>query len=225
MSMQGIAVIRGSLKQFVQLSDQFAREVATQITGGKLTWKQYGGVHPAPFGNAICARMIDDLCNRAWAGAPAAALAAHPMPAQPLDPLSYANGRFIAPAEAQVKAGWTLGIPDWKQLAGSKRARFTSLPLLCATEPGAEATLQFEGTSVGAFIVAGPDAGIVEAIVDDGQPRLVNLFHHFSSGLHYPRTVMLGTDLKPGKHLLKIRMSAETKSSGHAMRIVQFVAN
>ena len=202
-----------------------AKEVATQITAEKLTWKQYGGVHPAPFGNAICARMIDDLCNRAWAGASAAALAAHPMPAQPLDPLSYANGRFIAPAEAQVKGGWTLGIPDWKQLAGSKRARFTSLPLLSATEPGAEATLQFEGTSVGAFIVAGPDAGIVEATVDDGQPRLVNLFHHFSSGLHYPHTVMLGTDLKPGKHLLKIRMSAETKSSGHAMRIVQFVAN
>ena len=42
---------------------------------------------------------------------------------------------------------------------------------------------------------------------------------------HYPRTVMLGADLKPGKHVPKIRMSPDTKSSGHAMRIIQFVAN
>lgn len=204
-----------------------AKEVAAQITTEKLTWKQYGGVHPAPFGNAICARMIDELLHRAWAEPlPAAAtLTAHPLPAQPLDPLSYGNGHFIDPKEAQVKNGWTLGIPDWKQLPGGKRARFTSIPLLSATEPGAEATLQFEGTSVGAFVVAGPDAGIVEATIDGGEPRLVDLFHHYSAGLHYPRTVMLGTDLKPGKHTLKIRMSAETKSSGHAMRIVQFVAN
>src|SRR5205823_2007421 len=43
-----------------------AKEVAEEITAGMHTWKQYGGVHPAPFGNAICAKMIDELFDRAW---------------------------------------------------------------------------------------------------------------------------------------------------------------
>ena len=203
-----------------------AKEAADEITAGKLTWKQYGGTHPAPYGNAIGASMIDELFGRAWAGPLSAdtGLKAHPLP-EPLDPLSYSNGRFIDPKEAQIKSGWTLGAPDWTSLAGSKRPRFTSIPMLCATEPGAEAALSFEGTAIGAYVVAGPDAGIVEASIDDGPAASVDLFHRYSAGLHYPRTVMLGTDLKPGKHTLKLRMSQESKSSGHAMRIMQFGAN
>jgi hypothetical protein len=78
---------------------------------------------------------------------------------------------------------------------------------------------------VGAYVVAGPDAGIVEASIDGGPSHQVDLFHSFSTGLHYPRTVMFGTDLAPGKHTLTLRISDETKSSGHAARIMQFVAN
>ena len=200
-----------------------ATEVAAEITDGKLTWRQYGGVHPAPFGNAICARMIDELLTRAWA-APFAETAVHPLP-PPLDPLNYEAGRFIDPKLAQSKSGWTLAVPDWEKLPGSKRSRFTSIPLLSAAEPGAEATLEFDGTAVGAYVVAGPDAGIVEASVDGSAPRSVNLFHHYSAGLHYPRTVMFGTDLAPGKHTLTFRIAADTKSAGHAARIMQFVAN
>jgi lysophospholipase L1-like esterase len=204
-----------------------ATEVAEEITAGKLTWKQYGGVHPAPFGNAICAKMIDELFSRAW-GKPLAAdakLTAHAMPGEPLDPMNYERGRFIDPKEAKVAAGWTLGVPDWKHLPGSKRSRFTSIPMLCATEPGAELTLPFAGTSVGAYVVAGPDAGMVEASVDGGPVAVVDLYHAFSKGLHYPRTVMLGTDLKAGPHVLTLRVTKETTSAGHAARIMEFVAN
>jgi lysophospholipase L1-like esterase len=203
-----------------------AKEAAEEITAGKLTWKQYGGTHPAPFGNAIGARMIDEMFSRAWAEplAADAVFKAHPNPA-PINPLSYSNGRFIDPKEAQIKSGWTLGVPDWKSLAGSKRPRFTAIPMLSATEPGAEATLSFEGTAIGAYVVAGPDAGIVEVSIDGGPATNVDLFHRFSAGLHYPRTAMLGTDLKPGKHTLKLRISQETKSSGHAARIIKFGVN
>ncbi|HSJ02933.1 MAG: GDSL-type esterase/lipase family protein [Verrucomicrobium sp.] len=203
-----------------------AKEVADEITAGTLTWKQFGGVHPAPFGNAICARMIDELFDRAWKAplAQAAAPAIAPLP-EPLDPLSYSAGRFIDPALARVKSGWTNGVPDWQSLEGGKRSRFTSIPMMSATEAGAELTLDFEGTAVGAFIVAGPDAGTAEASIDGGAFTPVDLYHAFSKGLHYPRTVMLGTGLKPGKHTLTLRMSGETRSKGHAMRIIQFVAN
>jgi len=204
-----------------------AKEVADEITGGTLTWEKFGGVHPAPFGNAICARMIDELFSRAWAKpfVKGAAVAPNLVPLTPLDPLSYSTGRFVDPHGAQIKQGWTFGVPEWKGLSGGKRARFTSIPMLCATEPGAEAVLVFEGTSVGAYIVAGPDAGIVEVRVDGGPSHAVNLYHAYSKGLHYPRTVMFETDLPPGTHTLTLRVSSETQSAGHAARIMQFAVN
>ena len=97
--------------------------------------------------------------------------------------------------------------------------------MLCSAEPDAEIQLTFEGTAIGAYLVAGPDAGVVEASVDGGMFRSLNLFHRFSRGLHYPRTVMFATDLAPGQHSLRLRVSTETNSAGHAVRIMQFVAN
>ena len=208
-------------------SIRLGREVADEITAGKLTWKQYGGVHPAPFGNAIAASMIDDLFSRAWAQPlnQEAAAIAHPVPQPPLDPLNYSRGRFIDPSAVKVAHGWILGVPDWKSLPGGKRPRFTAVPMLSATEPGAEMTLEFEGTTVGAFIVAGPDAGKVAASVDGGPSKTLGVYHSYSSGLHYPRSLVLGTELSPGKHLLKLRISEASDHGGHAMRVIQFEAN
>jgi lysophospholipase L1-like esterase len=221
-----IAAHEAVAERYAISSIHLAREVVRQIDAGELTWKKYGGVHPAPFGNALCTRMIDALMGRQWSGPlqPDAQMAAYPLP-RPLDPLSYADGRFIDPREAAIAKGWTMEVPDWKHLPGGKRSRFTRLPMLCAREPGAEASLKFAGTAVGAYIVAGPDAGIVEASVDGGQPQEVNLRHCYSAELHYPRTVMLATDLAPGPHVLRLRISPKSTDSGHAMRIMQFVAN
>jgi hypothetical protein len=184
-------------------------------------------VHPAPFGNEICARMIDELFSRAWAQPLAKGAAVNPclVPLTPLDPLNYAGGRFLDSAEAKIKQGWTLGVPDWKALKGGKRPRFSSSPLLCATEPGAELTLAFEGTAVGAYIVAGPDAGMVEASIDSGTFQKADLYHAYSKDLHYPRTVMFAVALSPGQHTLTLRVAADTRSAGHAARIIRFVAN
>ncbi len=44
-----------------------AKEVADRITAGTFTWQEYGGTHPAPAGNALCAEMIDRLMSIAWA--------------------------------------------------------------------------------------------------------------------------------------------------------------
>ena len=202
-----------------------AQEVADRINAGSLTWKQFGGTHPAPHGNRICAEMIGELLQTAWSGSPAQRTTAHSLPAKPLDSLNYESGRFIDPAKARIKSGWKLGVPDWKKLPGGKRGRFTSIPMLSAPQPGAELSLSFSGTAVGAYVVAGPDAGILEASVDGGKMREVDLFHRYSRGLHYPRTVILATDLEPGEHTLVLRTSSRSKSKGHAARIMQFVAN
>ena len=208
-----------------------AKEVADQITAGTLTWEQYGGVHPAPRGNAICARMIDDLFTRVWANplpqssiANRQSLIINSLPT-PLDPQNYARGRFIEPEKATIIQGWTLGVPDWTSLKGGKRPRFTSVPMLCATAPGAELTLTFEGNAVGAYIVAGPDAGMVETSIDGAPFQKTNLYHTYSKDLHYPRTVMFAVGLDDKPHTLILRVSGDTTSGGHATRIMNFVAN
>ena len=218
----------GDVAKHYQVSTiNLAKQVAEQIAADKLTWKQYGGVHPAPVGNAICAKMIEELFDSVWSMPldSTARISPHPIPAEPLDPHHYGQGHFINPVEAISKNGWKLEVPDWKVLPGSKRPRFSSIPLFCATSVGSEATLEFIGTAVGAFLVAGPDAGKLEASLDGGPNTLIDTFHNYSRGLHYPRTVMFATDLTPGRHLLTLKVSDQTNSDNHAVRIIQFVAN
>lgn len=204
-----------------------AKEVAAEIGAGALTWEVYGGTHPSPAGHAFCARMIDSLFDLAWRKplAPDARPKAHRLPRAMLDPFSYVKGRFVDVSTAHRKQGWTLGVPDWAHLPGDKRDRFTSAQMLSATETGSTVTLDFEGTSVGAYILAGPDAGIAEVSIDGGPFHDVELYHEFSGGLHYPRTVLLGSELRTGRHTLTMRISPNTHSVGHSMRILHFAAN
>jgi lysophospholipase L1-like esterase len=210
-------------------SIHLAREVAERIAAGSLTWKRYGGTHPAEPGNQLAASLVAELLTEAWkAPIPAGDTPVpHPMVALPLDPNSYGTGRFLPLKSAARDEGWKLEAPDWKKLPGQCRARFRKVDLLTATEPGAGLTLAFEGSAVGAYVLAGPDSGTVEAAVDDGPFRQVDLFHAFSRDLHYPRTVLFDADLAPGKHTLRLRVAAKKNgdSRGHAVRIVQFVAN
>lgn len=215
-------------------SVHLAREVAEQITAGDLTWDKYGGVHPGPHGNALAAAMVDRLFDLAWKS-PSVADARktpHRLPDAPLDEGSYMRGRFLDPKTAQAGEGWKLHVPPWKELPGQSRARFLDTPLLCATAPAgdnpqAATALEFDGRAVGAYVLAGPDAGVIEASVDGGPPRCIDLYHQHSRGLHYPRTVMFFTDLPPGRHTLTLRVAADrnAQSRGHAVRILQFTAN
>lgn len=203
-----------------------ARNVAQQISAGMLTWEKFGGTHPAPFGNAICAKMIEELLDQAWKEPLLTNYVkqAHKLP-EPLDRFSYSGGQFVDPKKAALRQGWRLEKPNWKELPGSCRDRFRDLMLLCGDGAGAELTLDFEGTAVGAYLLAGPDAGTLQAQIDNGPMIEVNLYHRFSGGLHYPRTVMFATELSPGPHRLTLRISDKTTSKGHAARLVTFVAN
>jgi len=206
-----------------------AKEVADRISTGKLTWEQFGGTHPKPLGNEICASMIDRMMSEVWEGPlPVdARMMAHTLPENPLDQNSYWRGRLIAPDKAKIIRDMTVTVPDWSSIKGNCRSRFISDRLLCGTKDGAEMTLDFDGTAIGAYVLAGPDAGIVEVSIDGGPFRPFKLFHHYSRGLHYPRTVVFDADLKPGAHSLRLRISTERdeRSTGHAMRVLYFVAN
>ena len=209
-------------------TNDVAREVADRISAGELTWQEYGGTHPKPAGNRIAADGVIDILEAAWKQPldAAAEPADHRLP-KPLDQHSYFRGRFIGVDTAKMKHGWKIGRPDWSSLKGQLRNRFAETELLYATDPGAELSLDFGGTAIGVYVLAGPDAGSLEYSIDGGEFKSVDLYHRFSKGLHYPRTVMLETDLTDAKHQLTLRVgnTGNDASLGTAARILQFVAN
>ena len=203
------------------------QELVELIDAEKTTWALYGGVHPKPYGNAICTAMIAKLLQHAWAK-PSNKIIEHPLPAQPLDQASYIWGQFKEPATASHDENWQVSIPDWKSIKGSLRSQFAGLKLLHAEKLHSEFKYVFEGTSLGAYVLAGPDAGALEVYIDgDESPQSVNLYHRHSTGLHYPRTVMLAEGLMPGSHTVTVRIhqARDAQNHGSAVRILNFAIN
>lgn len=219
-------------------SCDLAREVAERITAGTFTWKEYGGTHPKPPGNRVAADMIAELLNAAWSQPLTATThdkvrrettrvdESHHI-AKRLDEHSYANGKMASPSAALAGDGWVVHRPDWDNLPGGKRDRFREMQLLCSHQAGAKCSFKFTGTGIGIFILAGPDAGTIEYSVDGGERKTLDLFHRYSKGLHYPRTVMLDADLERGQHQIEIRVSESHNeaSVGNAVRILKFAVN
>ncbi len=206
-------------------SINFAADAAMRLSAGEFDWKTFGGVHPADFGNQIYANSIRSLLLGQWQSTGPKRISR--APEQAMDLFSYAQGGLDYIKNARLKEGWQIHVPNWSDLRGGTRGQYNRIPLLTAETPGAELTLPFEGTAIGLYVVAGPDAGQVEYSVDGGPTQTVDLYHRHSRGLHYPRTCMLATELTAGEHQLTLRMASthHEKSQGHAARIVAFAVN
>ncbi len=219
-----------------------AVELARQIAAGETTWQVYGGVHPKPAGNRIAADLVDRVFEATNYSADKSdaervdSAATGPLP-PPIDPHSFDSGRFLDAEHIRLGDNWERTIPDWENLPGSFRKRFADRPLTVADRPGGELEIRFRGDAIGLYVLAGPDAGAVDVSVDGDSWQTVDLYHRFSKGLHYPRTVVLRSGLAVGgpsaggpsgtEHLVKLRVSATKNrdSQGHAVRILEFVAN
>ncbi len=215
-------------KHYGATTIHLAQEVADRIDQKTLTWKQYGGVHPAPFGNAIPASMIKETLEHAWRKplTNKDKRTAAKLP-ELLDPQSYSRGEYIPKKELNLNAGWNIEIPDWKSLQGSVRSRHQNSQLITCTSPGSELSFSFTGSAVGIECVAGPDAGTLEYQIDAGNWKEINLSHRFSKGLHYPRTVLFEDQLEYKKHTMSVRLLSKESNYGlkPAVRILNFVAN
>lgn len=205
-----------------------AKEATDRIDSGILTWKQFGGVHPAPLGNRICSDMIESLLISSWTKPEAKGSVPQPFPfPKPLDPYCYEKGEFLPFENVKYDKNWTLGVPDWRSIAGHCRSRYIRDRVLYGSEPGAQCKVEFTGTAIGAFVLAGPDAGSLEFRIDGGSWKKIDLFHTYSEKLHYPRTIMFEDSLSKGSHSLELTISSDQneKSKGTAIRILNFVAN
>lgn len=192
----------------------------------QMTWKQFGGTHPGPAGNQLAADCVTSVLKAGWGGAADTAPAAHPSPPRLLNNEAFTRGRLVS-GRHSAGDGWSYSEPEWRDLPGGKRDRFLSRPLLHSETPGATTSLDWTGTAVGVFVLAGPDAGQLEYRIDDGPWQTQELYHRFSRGLHYPRTVVLASGLPDQEHRLDIRVGEDTHTSskGHAVRILEYAVN
>jgi pimeloyl-ACP methyl ester carboxylesterase/lysophospholipase L1-like esterase len=218
--------VRASIQAHMEVAKHYnisscnlAKEIADQITIGTLNWETFGGTHPADFGNKIAAGMLISMLEEGWEKESAFKIL------EPIDRYSYAGGKLISPEASNFNRKWTFGIPDWDKIDGQKRDRFVREKLLSTTKKRAKLSFEFNGTAVGAYLLAGPDAGVVEVSIDNGDFTAYNLYHQFSKNLHYPRTVMFATKLEKGKHTLKLRSVSKKPVKGNAVRILNFVVN
>ncbi|MEM9017717.1 MAG: SGNH/GDSL hydrolase family protein, partial [Verrucomicrobiota bacterium] len=82
----------------------------------------------------------------------------------------------------------------------------------------------FVGSMLGAFILAGPDAGAIEISVDGNDWKSVELHHRYSKSLNYPRSVVLADDLGGGYHTVAIRTApGATEGAGATSTFLYFV--
>lgn len=144
---------------------------------------------------------------------------------EPINSNNFENGRILNPSECNYDQNWSYSIPDWKKLKGNKRDLFLDSPFLWTTKEGAELSLEFNGTAVGAFMLSGPDAGCFEVSIDGGPFRKFDPYSKYSKNLHYPQTLMFANDLVEGKHTLKLRMLQKSSGTGNALRIWHFSVN
>jgi lysophospholipase L1-like esterase len=210
--------------------NNLAQELADLVNVDKMDWKKFGGTHPNDYGNTMCATMIRNALLETWSKPlPAdAAPKAHPVVAL-IDEKSYSKGRFLPFSDVKVDESWQKGVPDWsKESKGMVRPRFRQSPMIYSSTAHSKLTVDFTGTAIGAYMLAGPDTGIIKCIVDGEQTNEIDTLHHHS-GFNYPMTVMFFNELDGGAHTLELEIldnrPGRMKRGGTAFRALTFVGN
>lgn len=205
-----------------------SREVTERIAAGEFTWEgDFKDLHPSPFGHTLYGDSIKKVLDLAFARPLQDELIDHALPAQMIDPHSYARGRYGSLEEVKIIRGFQHEIA-WKPAdAKGTRAGFVDVPALVATEPGAEFEYTFSGQGTGLFITSGPDTADIEFSIDDSAWRTVRPFTVWSPSLHLPWAVILDDELKAGLHRVRVRVAAtaDERASGNALRVFHLLLN
>lgn len=206
-------------------SVNLSQEIAERMHAGEFDWEAFGGTHPLPFGHRYYAATINKLFDNMWSGIKSdQQVISHEIPT-PLDNFSYSGGRFIDLKSARLGKGWNYEA-DWTPtVKGSTRNGFVNVPMLETNKAGARLSLDFKGTAIGIFCVAGPQAGILEYSIDGSPFKKLDTFTAWSSNLYIPWVYMFDTELENKAHKLDLRMSNENSKDRFACQIRNFVVN
>ena len=199
--------------------------LANEIAAGKMTWeKNYGGTHPNQEGYHFASDLITSVIEKTISGETPQTVK---LPA-PLDAGSYANMKVVDPEAFNWLGGWKHAQVSKELLPmGQVRGAYEKFKAIRSDSAGDQLYHNFAGKMLGAFVLAGPDAGALEVSIDSGEWKKVELYHSYSSGLNYPRSVILADDLNQAYHQVAIRTVASDneKSKGATATILYFVTN
>ena len=181
------------------------------LASGKNTKALFGkdSVCPLDEGHKLYAGFITDFLAEQEKLKTSTSLRAYP-PAMISDEMTYGEMKALAEAKHGV---------EWRTEPINDRALPASV--LVSDKAGAQIEMTFEGTAVGLAFRMGPDAGIIECLID-GQPAPASLArvdgYKSSAGVG---TQIVAGGLQPGEHKLIIRVSSDKnpKSSGHQVRL------
>ena len=219
------------VSSYYQVSSiNLAREVTDRINAGQFTWKDdFKDVHPSPFGQKLYSDTIIRFLDTAWSAPLLESdhVKPHWIPETPLDQFSYYNGKLVSVDTARLYNGWSYN-PSWHPADNTPvRPGFVDVPIVTAESKDALLELNFSGTAIGLFIVAGPDCGIIEYSVDGKPFKKLDQFTPWSTGLYIPWALMLETELAPGTHKLSLKPTGDknANSKGSSCRIAHFLVN
>ncbi|BAV07942.1 alpha-1,2-mannosidase, putative [Filimonas lacunae] len=206
-------------------SVNLGKEVHDRIQHHELDWdRDIKDIHPSEYGQQLYFQTIQHLLQVCLGKQPARTMATIPAA---MNKASFEAGYYYDITRAQTDNNWTLD-KDWTPTDGlSTREGFVHVPMLTSATPGATLQLPFQGTAAGIAVTAGADAGTITYSIDNGPPQTLDLYTVHSSWLHLPSYYLLAGNLTNGKHVLHITISQQTntKSKGHACRIVHFLVN
>lgn len=186
-------------------SIDLASEISSRMVDGQLTWEEFGGTHPAPLGHQYYMGAIAQVFDANMPPFQDAGSKTRGIP-DPIDTLCYEDGHYIPLGDAVSLKGFSI-VPSWEpSVEASLRAGFHGVPMLSADKAGASFKLKFEGRAIGLFMVAGPEAGVMEYRVDKGEWKRIDSFTEWSGYLYIPWVYMLETELAPGEHELRFRV-------------------
>ncbi len=206
-----------------------AKEVTDRIDAGEFTWKDdFKNLHPSPFGQGVYAHSMIAFLDDAWSGLVADddKVTDYSLPPA-LDPTCYDNGVLIPAVSVKTVKGW-IKVDNWipEDLAWT-RHDYVKVPMLIGKYPGKALKFRFKGNAVGIAMAAGPDAGIVEFKIDNGEWKKQDLFTKHSTRYHLPWYYTLADGLPDDEHVLQLRLTNENnpKSIGNVCRIRYFFVN
>lgn len=199
--------------------------LANEIANGKMTWeKDYAGTHPNQEGYRFASDLITSVIEKTISGETPQTVA---LP-DPIDEGSYTNMKIVDPQEFNWLGGWKHAQVSKELIPmGQIRSDYEKFKAIRSDSAGDHLYYSFAGKMLGAFVLAGPDAGALEVSIDNGEWKKVELYHSYSGGLNYPRSVILADDLSSAYHQVAIRTAASDneKSKGATATILYFVTN
>ena len=205
------------------LADIGSALVASAAAGG-LDWAGYRDCHPSPEGCRFAANVFEAAIARVFD--PNGEAVPQPLP-EPIDVASYFRSAPVpSTAVTAVDGGWRHSVPEWDAVPGNVRKNYRNGAIWWCDRAGAALDISFEGTTLAAFMTAGPDSGDLEVSVDGGSPHRVRLRADYDD-LHYPYVEILADDLPRGRHRVRLRVVSAARKDrvGTAVRLHRIYSN